>query len=561
MFKKIISLTLSVLVAIAPMQSQAIDLTGSFNSLMASGGGSVSTNSPGAFSSQARAGFTGGGVEIRIPRQSGAPSLLSITPPKIEAGCNGISSHFGGFSFISAQAFGDLLKKIASGAALGFVSSLVMKTLCPACEAIVSDLKAEAAKAAQLARNSCQWGQEQGRAFRAGLSESLSKSQLCSTNEASENGNLDSLAAWAGLCNTTESAVDTMKTRAGISTSASSNPGSSNYEEETAKNAQLLCTIAGGNLTWNRLAVFDSSESSDEDSYRRKLMLLNILGATIAKGGTDDVTTCEYKSGQGMSTATLTAGEDTLYCVPQADTKVLSSLFLCGAPDIDGAFAKNSSSRIREYCQAAAGQRSVVKDTYKIWKCDEPVKCSKMTLTSPDALISGEGFLVTVNKLLLEAVNRVRTDTGFDDADGRQIMKLIQVAPYPLYQAINAAAVYPAAALDLLDTMSILVAEQFTYALLDETLTVNNRVNSTVCPMSEAQASKMLDFMSALRVENKNRTAMMGQNLVTQQALTRQIQELNLAIQQQVLSEDLMSTGRLAETINQVVIPKSKPQQ
>jgi len=185
LLKKILCLVLAVTTAIAPLSANAVDLGKAFDNLIGPGVG-VTVNQPGRYQSGARNSFSGGGVEVRVPRATNVPQLFSISPPRIEAGCNGISAHFGGFSFISGKEFEALLKQIASGAALGFVTSLVMKTLCPPCEAIVQELKTAAQFAANLAKNSCQFGAKLGREFLAGLGTSPSSEDKCALTVSNE---------------------------------------------------------------------------------------------------------------------------------------------------------------------------------------------------------------------------------------------------------------------------------------------------------------------------------------------------------------------------------------
>ncbi len=68
----------------------------------------------------------------------------------------------------------------------------------------------------------------------------------------------------------------------------------------------------------------------------------------------------------------------------------------------------------------------------------------------------------------------------------------------------------------------------------------------------------MLDFISAFRAENSARLALIGQTFASQQGITRQIAEINMAIQQQTMSTDLLGAGQVSEAINRAVTPMGK---
>lgn len=532
--------------------AQAVDLGAAFNSITA--GVSANVDSPSAFSSQARVGMSGGGVDIRVPRGSGSPQLVSLTPPTVSAGCNGISAHFGGFSFISGQEFGKLLKNVASGAALGFVSSLVMKTLCPVCEQVISNLTNTAREAAKSIRDSCQLGKN----LAADFKDSIDRSQMCANiDTANGNSSQDALASYFGVCNKVSDAVDVVRQANGIK----ANPTDA---ADFMALQGVYCAMQSGNVTWATLDSFASSTESDTENHARKIMLLNILGAEMG-GASDKKVSCELASGTVVFSedgANKKGTEKPMdYCAPTTDTSVLTGLFLCGAGDLP---ATGVSQRIQKYCAdyfggAYPGATGTVSPrNVRLWRCgadtaEDRKYCNELVLAPASTVLKGEGFLVHVNKRLLTAVENVRNNVGFDTPEGREIIKLINVAPYPLYQAINAAAVYPAAATDLLDSMSILVAEQMAYALLDDMLKLRGKSTSYSCPMRPAQATKLLDFMAAFRGEAATRKSLMGQSLATQQQLTMQIREINSAISQQVLSVDLLTAGQMSENVNSMV--------
>lgn len=567
--KKLISFVLAITVGLQPFAASAANLSDAFSAITGSGS-AIATNEAGRFSSAARTGFTAGGIEVRVPRSSNAPQLLSVTPPKISAGCNGISAHFGGFSFISGREFGELLKQIASGAALGFVSSLVMKTLCPACEAVVQELKSAAQAASRLAKDSCVVGQEFAEKFKAGIGLDTDRMSVCAKGTTATGGESDWLAAYKNTCESLEAA-----SRAIASTYKGSVNGKTSGltpEEDAAAMGPAACETAAGNITWTRLSALDAgglSAGLGDSANQRKLMLMNLMGAEMTHTTSDAPVGCDTGGGGHWTSGDHVGGAEN-HCKATTDMRALTGYFMCGGSLAKGQGAgANStvSSKILSYCEkflTPPGGKALGAPP-EMWTCktgpggaDDFASCRYLELVPASLVVTGEGLLIQVNKLLREGVRRVRAGVPFtDDSNangitGSQIIALVNAAPYPLYQAINAAAVYPAAADELIDSMSVLVAEQYAYALFDELLRAEGRTGGTMC-ITRAQTTAILDFAGALRSQGQANLALIAQNFSVQQALSEQIRQVNIAIQRQVMSQDLLSTGKLADSLNRAV--------
>ena len=101
--------------------------------------------------------MTGGGYEVRIPQKT--YQLFSGEPPSFNAGCAGISLHLGSFSFISIDAFKDMLRKIAQ-AAPGYFLHLAIQTMCTPCSNLLTWLQNLMADLNSAQMNSCQIGKK-----------------------------------------------------------------------------------------------------------------------------------------------------------------------------------------------------------------------------------------------------------------------------------------------------------------------------------------------------------------------------------------------------------------
>lgn len=560
LFKKILSLALALTVGLQPMASQAVNLGDAFQNLTGSGS-AMSTNEAGRYTSAARTGFTAGGFDLRVPRAANAPQLLSVTPPRVTAGCNGISAHFGGFSFISGAEFGQLLKQIASGAALGFVSSLVMKTLCPACEAVVQELKSAAQQASRLAKDSCEIGQKYAEDFKQSLDASGAAEGVCAENATAITGaESDTIAAYKNTCNTL------WKAKQFLSDNLPKTDANGNTLKESDKQAALMCANVGyGNKTWYRLSEMDKKgvgASLDNEANVRKLMLINIMGADMESADAATTVGCDTGEGNSWTSNANSESGKSNFCRPSTDLKALSGFFMCGA-SLNGARDAKLSDKIIKYCMAAQTSPKDGAGETQMWTCrrskggpEDFANCAYLELVPASQVVKGEGFLIQVNSLLREGVDRVRSGRSFyssgADEKGKRVIALVNAAPYPLYQVINAAAVYPAAADDLIDSMSILVAEQFAYAMIDEMIRLDGRSTGNQC-VTRAQATQMLDFVNSLRSQNEKTMSLMAQQFSVQQGISEQIRQVNLAIQRQVMSQDLLSTGKMTEALNKAI--------
>lgn len=554
MLKRILTLLMAFVMVFQPMLAGATDLNAAFSNLL--GGGSVlSVNKPGNYQSGARNSFVAGGLEMRVPRTSSMPQLFSVTPPRVTAGCGGISAHFGGFSFISGAEFKQMLQSIASGAALGFVSMLTLKTLCPQCEAVVQFLKTAAQQASRLAKDSCKWGQDLAKSFMSGETSTSNTQEVCgstlSTNGTSSDylGLMNSLD---GACKSMTSAMDALLRE---------NPDAKN--DPQAKE-QLKCAVGAGNVTWQRLSSFDVSGTTGtggalgEDGYRRKLLLMNMLGADLVLNGSEEVF-CETESGK----VSPTEDSKEKFCTPRLKAADVVGMFMCGSPDGSGNPPGTNSPRVREYCAAFFENKDGGTGTggslgrlmaQKVYQCKDghKVDCDQIELTDSGAIIQGSGFLTQINNLLRKGVDAVRTDKEMPE----DVIRLMQVAPYPLYQAINAAAVYPSAADDLVDAMSLLVAEQTTVAFLDDALRLEGRTSGSQkgC-LSSKQAGTILEAVAAMRAANRSRLALIGQNIAMQEALSEQIRSINLTIQKQVMTQDMLASNNYAGAVGKALTP------
>ena len=114
---------------------------------------------PTFYSGPTRSGVSFGSFRVFMPNKRIVP--LTINPPSISATCGGISVYGGGFSFINADKFVEMLQNIMNAAA-GYFFEMAIEQLCPTCHNIMSLLRHASQLAQKFAFDSCSAGKKLG---------------------------------------------------------------------------------------------------------------------------------------------------------------------------------------------------------------------------------------------------------------------------------------------------------------------------------------------------------------------------------------------------------------
>lgn len=107
----------------------------------------------GGYQDQTGGFYTGGNVFARSKVNDA--SLFSIQMPHYRAGCGGIDLFLGGFSYINAREFTQLLRTIGSNAA-GYAFNLALATVTPQIKSVLDDLSAKVQNVTNQSINSCE---------------------------------------------------------------------------------------------------------------------------------------------------------------------------------------------------------------------------------------------------------------------------------------------------------------------------------------------------------------------------------------------------------------------
>lgn len=569
MIKKILAATTLAVSMLMSGSALAIDLNEAFSNL--SGSSSMTTaQAPAVYKSAARTSMDLGGVEMRVPRSQ--VTLLSITPPSLSASCAGISAHFGGISFISGSEIQTLIQHIEQGIP-GAVLQLAIKLLCPQCEAVLQAMEKLAQDAAKMAIDSCHTSQAlvNFAGKEAGLPSGNSSTNFCAQQQAGSGTDSDSLMAeLSSACNSAQSSLGSIATWMNNTDQSMNGIGGGTPAQKFGALGRIGFI---GNATWNALGaagycppsstdgqVVDASNPScTADELHTKLILMNLLGTEINNPSTTSSSTSSTASTSTSTTGTnpgTTGNSDTnkVYA-PNLEIKDVYDMLMCGAPvTASGDGTMYNTRTMREVCDTFWNKRYGSMQLYDCGNQDYGKCLTLSTVTASNLsnpVFSGPGFVYQVTKLLRDAVINVSTNTPWDwsTSENQQLAALVSAAPFPLYQAINAAAVYPAAAADLLDSMGFETAELMVYTLIGDMLSPNARNAGAAQITNKAQISRLYDAMGAIRSDVANREKVLGGQVALQEALSREIVQINQTIQRQTMTDDFLGNTRFATAV------------
>ena len=538
----------------------AADLSAAFSSLIGSGA-PMTVSKPGVFTTSTRTVFVGGGIDMRAGRESSSVSLLSITPPSYSAGCGGISAHFGGFSFISGAQIEKLIKTIGQNA-VGVVVKLVIKTLCPICDAVIAEMTHLAQQAAKLSVNSC----EIATSLATNLMKTVgpttgpeTKVNLCGQYTTANNSASDQLGAIQGndtICSQAEGWMTKL--------AESLHPVDPNAPVDSAKAAaikEIKKSMFPGNVTWNAMnAVYGEMSAATlgtdkgKEEFRNRMLLMNLIGSSVV-APKDPV----------LNIAT----DADFTMLPQVSAKQVFDLFMCGAPMTytaapDGSMNYDGQGRARgaqDYCKMFELDANAQRDgrnmggqsagaAYQLYECKEEdiAKCLKpeKVALKDSTLLKGPGFLFQTEVILYDAVKAVTTNRsgGFSD----DFMRIVNAVNFPLYQAVNAAAVYPASTNALMSTMTMLVAETMVGAKLEQLLSPEGK-DVGLADIDREYAQRIYAAFEAFgRVVTLQRESY-GRMMALQDQAVASIRQINIALQKQVLSPELMGNNHYSAAV------------
>lgn len=535
--KKIIAPSL-LFAAAAITPAQALDLNKAFSSL--TDGSMASYNEPGRYSNSARNSFVIGGVDARMPRSK--VTLMSVTPPTLNAGCQGISAHFGGFSFVSGAQIEELISNIAANSS-GMVISLVLKTLCPLCQGVIEAMTHMAQQAAKLSIDSCQASNvllnSAGSLFGTDPSTEGDKAGTVCGRKVANGGQYQSyLDSMTEACNTVSDAVGELQKFVNEQPKATNPDGT----EGAGGDLQVVDT---GNRIWEALKVLGFKGTDDETVMKRTLMM-NLLGTRVVV----------EKNQKGEK---LEAPE--VYPALLTPDQIMD-LYMCGTGDSVNAMVSNDTTAAiyrtpNLVCGSKYRTDMRAGQDLALWICDEPDKChypKKTPVADLTGWLEGTGFVYRVARMLHTAAEDIKLNRDFSNPE---LLKLMESVPYPVYQVINVAAVYPVASRDLIDVTSAVIAESMAERVFEDMVRNTTRLadKSFFSPQDLYRISAAMEGFTATAAR---RQSLIANRIATQEMMMDNIRTLNLAIQKEVMSGEMLGSSRFAGEVTSSVAQSNR---
>lgn len=569
------------ILALYPAEAQAMSAGSAFNSLL--GNVDTSSTTPGYYQTEARGAFVAGGFNVHFANNNF--QLINITPPSFSAGCGGISMFFGGFSFISGAQFSALVQNILQ-AAIGYAIQLAIQTLCPACEAVLQVLQKAAQMANSLANNTCQMAQD---IVNKGASMLGLPGLSGSNTDESQTGNATKKGS-SGQC-----ADEVSSSGNGSGFLSSLNSGICQFAASAQAEITKLDTQIGGagetaqadkqsnefgNLTYEALrsAGVSSWESIDVLMSLVGTAIVSppasCVGSTSCSGSTSDYKplfaaginkhlrglVLDYLCGMTNSAALVNEGQSTgdeSFCQNLAGTTGTNA-----TPE--GAVWQTLQGTKVYYCVGVANSPAVNWPTSGIsgmltgtmGDCTN-VQSAPLDLVAINAegtneqntnwsSYSQQGFLVYVSQTLQTAVNDVANNQPLAPS----AIQLIQEAPFPLYQVIDLAAVYPTTATQLVDaasqTIALLLAERMLVEVMDNVMDATQISNQNAHTVSLAGAMNVLSSIREQQAAVTQRALTLNSYELQMMSEVRQIQRL---IQDQVMQQGIMGNEQYSQAL------------
>lgn len=529
--------------------AQASSINNAFNSLL-SGTTSATTNG-GIFSGKTHTTITGGGYNINFAPSSNV-NLISVTPPSLSAGCGGISAFFGGMSYINGAQIQKLLQNISQGVTAGLFLA-AMGAICPQCEQWIAKAEDWLQKASQLAINGCQMGMSiaQDMANKA-MSASHHK---CINLAAATNTSTDTLAASQSTCNGQSATESYLK---GVWDNAFG--GAANSTSKTTANQCVAMQEAdgAGNTTWVALHSIGGWRNFPYVSD----LLMSLVGTktsslkgkqygTVAGTINPNQFVTFYECGTDPA-----AWQQTAYLQNLAQGTSSGSLNVAtGGNSMGSVF-----TQMKQHCLDSLNQSGYRSTQLKVLACVDSsgnVESSDFTngclhvkavpasdMNNWNLNASGgpgsAGFEYYVLNTLAEGVYEVANNKPIT----ANVIELINVSPFPLYKALNIAAVYPSVADSIISDNAEALGMMLSLAWVQHQLKMvnagmNGKPACLLAGIMKAYHKAELSMNSEIRTKFKQINTI----YTHEQMVINQVKDVNQAILNNIYSDGLMSAA------------------
>ena len=491
-------------------------------------GGTTTIDRGGAIHSQARSIYSlGGGMTTFEGKRV---SLLAADPPSFSAGCNGISWHFGGFSFISLDEIRQLVEAVAQ-ASLGIAVDLAMQTLCPQCYAVMAKLRDISNLMRNAAADACNIAKNMGQMLvDKGVFSATGRASKCSEVKGQEGKTNGYLESWAGsacrLLSDAETALNTEGKKV-MDFLNYGNPGKGKapdkdtidlsgnvtykgltalgYQDGPIKDLMLSilgmtvvypesgadCTQAFAGLSATPAnTVADTKNLSSEKATAANNLLANGSKDKVVPTTTDKrATTGDAVTNKSTAPAGGATGGPTVCHAPPLISGVqeVGRVLLCGTnPSVEGshfagkfmiadswdavaAYNALKQTSLGAMCLVERNEESTNPQVYTC-RANETGECRAPKMVSMKEMLKAtpEGAYTGLAWMVGDALY-----SGFQAVRDNEPLpdntkRILNGSGWPLYRLLNMAAVYPAMAGELVNAYSSAIAAQYAMDSLDK---------------------------------------------------------------------------------------------
>lgn len=551
------------------MQVQASALSNAFSGLL-NGTSSVTTQG-GVFAGKMETTITGGGYQINFAPQH-TVNLFSFVPPQVNVGCSGISAFTGGLSFVNGKQIQAVLQQISQGVVAGLFLAAV-GALCPHCEQWITKIEDWLQKASALAINGCQMGMS--------IAQDMANTALsaahhkCVNLAASTNTDSDVFAAKQVTCNgesATSKYVNKLWTQAFGSDSGSTDP-------TTPNDCTMMQSAVGtGNSTWAFLHNMGAWQTepyladlfmSLEGTYVYNTKaaaavgppLYNLTPPTINASQFVSIFMCGTDPSSWVKTRYITqaggVGDNSFSAVFNAmqqtclvqfglnAAKGLSLLYCADTSDPTGILSDvTNPDPYLPPCKQGGSTTCSNAGTQSYNGCAFVTEAPLLYLSSvafPGVPpIGATGFQYYVLNQLAEGVYDIQNNIALP----KSVIQLINVSPFPLYKALNIAAVYPSVSADLIATNTAALGRLLALAYVrHEMYTMTKGDNGAPLCVPHGLYSAFRKAQAKLDTEIKVSFKNVNSLYLHEQQIIHSVKGVNQAILDSVYSQGIMSAA------------------
>ncbi|AOV18765.1 hypothetical protein BJI67_16120 (plasmid) [Acidihalobacter aeolianus] len=469
-------------------------------------------------------------------------------------------------SFVNGQQIQAVLQQISQGVVAGLFLAAV-GSLCPQCEQWITKIEDWLQKASALAINGCHMGMA--------IAQDMANTALSATNNkcinlaAATNNSTDVFAAQQTTCNGGSATATYLKNV----WSNAFGTGSGSTSPTTANECVAMQSVYGsGNTTWALL----NNVSAWQDEPYLSILLMSYMGTSswnkatttnpsgvygfheptinadqlvhVFMCGTDPSswTTPTYIASLGGSsgaqmysvltgiqnacnkqygTGTTGGGLQLLYCATDTGQINQTSAYLpeCAPGQTTG-------------CTTAGTQSYSGCANVKAW----PLSNLDSIAFSNTPVIGTTGFEYDVLNTLAEGVYDIKNDLPI----AKSVIQLINISPFPLYKALNIAAVYPSVSAQIISDNAEALGTILALAYLRHILTTMSKGSDgkTLCiprGLYRAFSKSERELHVTIQQNFKN----VDQLYQHEEQIIQSVKQVNQAILQRVYAQGLMSAS------------------